>query len=80
MRTEMFAYPPTVAFPQSQSLRRGRFAIAAGLRSRSAQECIATLGGMRGEIGERRFLVASSDYVIGRHGFVIDPVKHEPYD
>jgi hypothetical protein len=43
-------------------------------------ECIATLGGIRGETGERRFLVPRSDYVIGRHGFVIDPAKHEPYD
>lgn len=43
-------------------------------------ECIATLGGIRGEAGERRFLVPRTDYVIGRHGFVIDPVKHRPYD
>ncbi|NKL59491.1 DUF7007 domain-containing protein [Rhizobium leguminosarum] len=43
-------------------------------------ECIATLGGIRGEVGEQRFMVPRSDYVIGRHGFVIDPVKHEPYD
>ncbi|MUZ75528.1 hypothetical protein GOZ90_22925 [Agrobacterium vitis] len=43
-------------------------------------ECIATLGGIRGETGERRFLVPRSDYVIGRHGFVIDPLKHQPYD
>lgn len=43
-------------------------------------ECIATLGGIRGEAGERRFMVPRSDYVIGRHGFVIDPVKHQPYD
>lgn len=43
-------------------------------------ECIATLGGIRGETGERRFLVPRSYYVIGRHGFVIDPVKHQPYD
>jgi hypothetical protein len=42
--------------------------------------CIATLGGIRGEVGERRFLVPRSDYVIGRHGFVIDSIKHEPYD
>ncbi|MGV2125552.1 DUF7007 domain-containing protein [Agrobacterium vitis] len=28
-------------------------------------ECIATLGGIRGEVGERRFLVPRSDYVIG---------------
>lgn len=43
-------------------------------------ECIATLGGIRGETGERRFLVPRSDYTIGRHGFVIDPAKHEPCD
>ncbi|WP_429925650.1 DUF7007 domain-containing protein (plasmid) [Agrobacterium vitis] len=43
-------------------------------------ECLATLGGIRGEVGERRFMVPRSDYVIGRHGFVIDPAKHEPYD
>ncbi|MGO8059866.1 hypothetical protein ACC716_16910 [Rhizobium johnstonii] len=43
-------------------------------------ECIATLGGIRGETGERRFLVPRSDYTIGRHGFVIDPQKHQPYD
>ncbi|WP_276122178.1 hypothetical protein [Pararhizobium qamdonense] len=43
-------------------------------------ECIATLGGIRGETGERRFLVPRSDYVIGRHGFVIDPLKQRPYD
>ena len=43
-------------------------------------ECIATLGGIRGDAGERRFLVPRNDYAIGRHGFVIDPVKHRPYD
>lgn len=43
-------------------------------------ECIATLGGIRGETGERRFLVPRSEYTIGRHGFVIDPLKHQPYD
>jgi hypothetical protein len=43
-------------------------------------ECIATLGGIRGETGERRFLVPGSDYIIGGHGFVIDPLKHKPYD
>lgn len=43
-------------------------------------ECIAKLGGIRDETGERRFLVPGSDYVIGRYGFVIDPVKHEAYD
>lgn len=43
-------------------------------------ECIATLGGIRGDTSERRFLVPRSDYVIGRHGFVIDPLKHQPYD
>jgi hypothetical protein len=43
-------------------------------------ECIATLGGIRGEVGERRFLVPRSDYVTGRHGFIIDPLNHQPYD
>lgn len=43
-------------------------------------ECIATLGGIRGDAGERRFLVPPNDYAIGRHGFVIDPLKHQPYD
>ena len=43
-------------------------------------ECIATLGGIRGETGEKRFLVPGYDYTIGQHGFVIDPVKHQPYD
>jgi hypothetical protein len=43
-------------------------------------ECTATLGGIRGETGERRFLVPRSEYTIGRHGFVIDPLKHQPYD
>lgn len=43
-------------------------------------ECIATPGGIRGGSDERRFLVPSSDYVTGRHGFVIDPLRHEPYD
>jgi len=43
-------------------------------------ECIATLGGIRGETDEQRFLVPSSDYAVGRHGFVIDPVKHEAYN
>lgn len=43
-------------------------------------ECIATLGGVRGEADERRFMVSSPDYLIGRHGFVIDPLKHQPYD
>nr|WP_237682016.1 hypothetical protein [Agrobacterium vitis] len=43
-------------------------------------ECIATLVGIRGEVAERRFPVPRSHYVIGRHGFVIDPVKHGVYD
>lgn len=43
-------------------------------------ECIATLGGIRGETGGRRFLVPGSDYKIGRHGFVIDPLNHQSYD
>jgi hypothetical protein len=42
-------------------------------------ECVATLGGeRRGK--ERRFLVSDAEYDPGRHGFVIDPARHETYD
>ena len=33
-----------------------------------------------GAEGKRRFLVPRCDYAAGRHGFVIDPRQHEPYD
>jgi hypothetical protein len=43
-------------------------------------ECIATPGGTRGAgTEERRFLVPSSEYDIGRFGFVIDPERHTVY-
>lgn len=43
-------------------------------------ECIATPGGKRG-VGteERRFLVPSLEYDIGRFGFIIDPDRHAVY-
>ncbi len=42
-------------------------------------ECVATLGGDRcGK--ERRFLVPDAEYDPGRHGFVIDPARHETYE
>jgi hypothetical protein len=66
-----------------ESVHRNDWVVIAALNSDHQPgfvECIATLGGIRGETGERRFLVPGSDYVIGRHGFVIDPVKYEPYD
>ncbi|WP_376743938.1 DUF7007 domain-containing protein [Ensifer canadensis] len=65
------------------SLHRYDWVVIAGLNSDHQPgfvECIATLGGIRGETGERRFLVPRSDYTIGRHGFVIDPLKHQLYD
>lgn len=41
-------------------------------------ECVATIGGdRRGK--ERRFLVSDVEYDPGRHGFVIDPARHETY-
>lgn len=41
--------------------------------------CVATLGGDRcGK--ERRFLVLDTEYDPGRHGFVIDPARHETYE
>ncbi|CAH1648201.1 DUF7007 domain-containing protein [Chelatococcus asaccharovorans] len=44
-------------------------------------ECIATPGGKRGAgTEERRFLVPTDEYHIGRFGFVIDPDRHAVYD
>lgn len=43
-------------------------------------EVIATLGGKRGPGGEeRRFLVPSGEYRVGRFGFVVDPKRHTVY-
>ena len=40
-------------------------------------EVVATLGGKRDRgLDERRFFVPSSEYQIGRFGFVIDPARH----
>ncbi|TCN26955.1 DUF7007 domain-containing protein [Sinorhizobium americanum] len=44
-------------------------------------EVIATVGGKRGDhVDERRFLVPSDEYAVGRFGFVIDEAKHAAYD
>ena len=44
-------------------------------------ECVATIGGKRAaDSEERRFLVPSAEYAVGRFGFVIDPARHHPYD
>lgn len=44
-------------------------------------ECVATPGGRRSSgTKERRFLVPSAEYAIGRFGFVIDPDRHSVYD
>jgi hypothetical protein len=43
-------------------------------------ECVATPGGRRGAgTEERRFLVPSDEYVVGRFGFVIDTSRHAVY-
>ena len=43
-------------------------------------ECVATLGGKRGPgTEERRFLVPSAEYDVGRFGFVTDPDRHAVY-
>ncbi|MCP4560154.1 MAG: hypothetical protein GY873_09035 [Bosea sp.] len=49
-------------------------------RKRGFVECVATLGG-RHRLGaeERRFLVPSDEYKVGRFGFVIDPGRHGVY-
>ncbi|MBB5538802.1 DUF7007 domain-containing protein [Rhizobium giardinii] len=44
-------------------------------------EVIATIGGARDHRAEeRRFLVPSDDYTVGRFGFVIDETNHAAYD
>ena len=44
-------------------------------------EVVATLGGHRDrEAEQRRFLVPSGEYEIGRFGFVVDPDRHEVYE
>ena len=43
-------------------------------------ETVATLGGKRGPgTEERRFLVPSDEYHVGRFGFVIDEARHQLY-
>lgn len=43
-------------------------------------EVVATLGGKRGPgTEERRFLVPSDDYSVGRFGFVVDEARHQVY-
>lgn len=43
-------------------------------------EVVATPGGLRGEgTEERRFLVPSDEYDVGRFGFVVDPARHRVY-
>lgn len=43
-------------------------------------ECFAAEGGTCGGADERRFLVPTLEYATGPHGFVTDPLSHEPYD
>ncbi len=42
-------------------------------------ECVATLGGGRRAAVQRRFLVASDEYCVGRFGFVINEARHRLY-
>lgn len=50
-------------------------------REQGFVECIATRGGKRGPSAEeRRFLVPTDEYRIGRFGFVIDEARHRSYD
>lgn len=50
-------------------------------QERGFVECVATPGGKRASgTEERRFLVPSAEYDVGRFGFVIDPDRHRVYD
>jgi hypothetical protein len=61
----------------------GDWIVTAALRSDhypGMTEVIATIGGRRGErVEERRFLVPSDKYAVGRFGFVIDETRHAAY-
>ncbi|MBX4962658.1 DUF7007 domain-containing protein [Rhizobium binae] len=61
----------------------GDWVVIAAIRSEqhpAMTEMIATIGGKRGDgAKERRFLVPSADYAVGRFGFVIDEGKHAAY-
>lgn len=46
---------------------------------RGMTECVATLGGDRRAAEQRRYLVASDEYHVGRFGFVINEVRHRLY-
>ncbi len=62
----------------------GDWVVSSAINSRAHSgrvEVVATLGGKRGaDIEQRRFLVPSSEYAVGRFGFVIDPDRHERHD
>ena len=42
-------------------------------------ECVATLGGDRCAVEQRRYLVPSDEYHVGRFGFVINAARHQLY-
>ena len=46
---------------------------------RGMTECVATLGGDRRAAEQRRYLVPSDEYQIGRFGFVINEARHRLY-
>ena len=46
---------------------------------RGMTECVATLGGDRRAAEQRRYLVPSAEYQIGRFGFVINEARHRLY-
>ncbi|PCK77802.1 DUF7007 domain-containing protein [Rhizobium sophoriradicis] len=62
----------------------GDWIVTAALRSDhhpGMTEVIATIGGTRdAHAQERRFLVPSDEYAVGRFGFVIDETRHAAYD
>ncbi|WP_409518779.1 DUF7007 domain-containing protein [Rhizobium laguerreae] len=61
----------------------GDWIVISALRSEQhagMTEVIATIGGVRATDEERRYLVPSDEYEVGRFGFVIDPARHAAYD
>ncbi|MCP1674309.1 hypothetical protein J2T57_001411 [Natronocella acetinitrilica] len=66
---------------QFHERHREDWVVIAALGEADGVHCIATRGGVRGDVEERTFLVAREEYETrSRHGFVIDPARHRRID
>jgi hypothetical protein len=80
----IFDNAPICAIPVFETAHAADWIVISAITSSHVNgfvEVVATLGGKRGEgTEERRFLVPSDEYRVGRFGFVIDGDRHQLYD